>query len=42
MERQVANALNMRNRPKIDIIYDLPPNLPVLVWREDNIDYLGH
>ena len=41
-ERQVANALNMRNRPKIDTIYDLPPNSPVLVWREGNIGYLGH
>ena len=32
----------MRNRPKIDTIYDLPPNSPVLVWREGNIDYLGY
>src|SRR6266700_5366433 len=33
-ERQVADALNMRNGPKITAIYDLPFNLPVLVWRE--------
>ena len=30
-ERQVADILNMRNRPKIDTIYNLPPNLLVLV-----------
>ena len=30
-EQQVANALNMRNGPKIDTIYNLPPNSPVLV-----------
>ena len=33
-ERQVADALNMRNRPKTTAIHDLPLNLPVLVWRE--------
>jgi len=33
-KRQVANALNMRNGPKITAIYNLPLNLPVLVWRE--------
>ena len=31
MERQVANILNMRNGPKIDTIYNLPLNSPVLV-----------
>jgi hypothetical protein len=30
-ERQVADALNMRNRPKTDAIHDLPPNSLVLV-----------
>ena len=34
--------LNMWNGPKTDTVYDLPPNLPVLVWREGNIGYLGH
>ena len=33
-ERQVADALNMRNGPKTTVIYDLPLNSPVLVWRE--------
>ena len=41
-ERQVADALNMRNGPKTDAIHDLPPNSLVLVWREGNIGYLGH
>jgi len=30
-KRQVADALNMRNRPKITAIYNLPLNSPVLV-----------
>jgi hypothetical protein len=30
-EYSVADALNMRNRPKIIIIYNLPLNSPVLV-----------
>jgi hypothetical protein len=30
-EQQVADALNMRNRPKTDAVHDLPPNSPVLV-----------
>ena len=30
-EQQVANVLNMRNGPKTDTIYNLPPNLLVLV-----------
>jgi hypothetical protein len=41
-EQQVTNALNMRNRPKTDAVYDLPLNSPVLVWREGNIGYLGY
>ena len=32
----------MRNGPKIDTVYDLPPNSLVLVWREGNIGYLGY
>jgi hypothetical protein len=30
-ERQVADALNIRNGPKTDAIHDLPPSSPVLV-----------
>jgi valyl-tRNA synthetase len=30
-ERQVADALNMRNRPKTNAVYNLPLNSPVLV-----------
>ena len=33
----MADALNMRNRPKITVIHDLPLNSPVLVWREGPI-----
>ena len=33
-KRQVADALNIRNGPKTTTIYNLPLNLPVLVWRE--------
>jgi hypothetical protein len=33
-ERQVADALNMRNGPKTTAIHNLPLNSPVLVWRE--------
>jgi hypothetical protein len=36
-ERQVVDALNMRNGPKTTIIYNLPLNSPVLVWREGPI-----
>ena len=32
----------MRNGLKMDTVYDLPPNLLVLVWREGNISYLGY
>jgi len=35
-KQQIANALNMRNGPNTNTIYDLPPNSPVLVWREGN------
>ena len=31
IKQQVANILNMRNGPKIDTVYNLPPNLLVLV-----------
>jgi hypothetical protein len=41
-ERQVANALNMRNGPKTDAVHDLPPSSPVLVWREGNTGQSGH
>ena len=41
-ERQVADALNMRNGPKTDAVHDLPPNSPVLVWREGNTGQAGH
>ena len=41
-KRQVANALNIRNGPKTDTIYDLPLNSLVLIWREGNINYLGY
>jgi hypothetical protein len=42
VERQVADALSMWNRLKTDAVYDLPPNSPVLVWREGNIGQAGH
>ena len=42
VERQVVDALNMRNGPKTDAIHDLPLNSPVLVWREGNIGQAGH
>jgi hypothetical protein len=41
-ERQVADALNIRNGPKTDAIHDLPPSSPVLVWREGNTGKSGH
>ena len=41
-ERQVTNILNMRNGPKTDAVHDLPPNSPVLVWREGNIGHLSY
>ena len=41
-ERQITDALNMRNRPNADAIHDLLLNLPVLVWREGNTGQSGH
>ena len=35
-KRQVTDALSIQNGPRIDAIYDLPPNSQVLVWREGN------
>src|SRR6202035_3056442 len=40
--RQVQDALNMRNEPRVDAIHDLPLNSPVLVWREGNTGQNGH
>ena len=34
---QVMDALSTCNSPNMTIIYDLPLNLPILVWREGNI-----
>ena len=36
-ECQVVNALNIYNGFKITVIYNLPLNSPVLVWREGPI-----
>ena len=33
----MVNAFNIYNRPKITVIYNLPLNLPILVWREGPI-----
>jgi len=41
-EWQIADALNIWNRPNADVIHDLPPNSPVLVWREGNTGQSGH
>ena len=41
-ERQVADALAMRNGPSAEAVYDLPLNSPVLVWREGNTGQPGH
>ena len=41
-KRQVVDTLNMRNGPKTTAIYDLPLNLPILVWREGPIGQPGH
>jgi len=38
----VADALNMRNGPKITAIYNLLLNLPILVWREGPIGQPGY
>ena len=41
-ERQVADALNMRNGPSTTAIHDLPLNSLILVWREGNIGQPGY
>ena len=41
-ERQVADALSMWNGPKTDAVHNLPPNSPILVWREGNIGQARH
>ena len=41
-ERQVAEALKMRNGPSTEAIHSLPPNSEVLVWREGNTGQSGH
>ena len=35
-ERQIIEALNIRNGLNTTAIHDLPPNSPILVWREGN------
>ena len=42
VERQVADALNMRNGPKTTAIHDLLLNSPVLVQREGPTGQPGH
>jgi len=41
-ERQVADALNMRNGPRTNDIHNLLPNSQVLVWREGNTGQPGY
>jgi hypothetical protein len=41
-ERQIADALNTRNGPSTSAIHDLPPNSPVLIYREGNTGQSGH
>jgi hypothetical protein len=41
-ERQIADALNMRNGPRTNAVHELPPNSPVLVWREGNTGQSGY
>lgn len=41
-ERQVADALAIRNGPRRTDVHDLPLNSPVLVWREGNTGQSGH
>jgi hypothetical protein len=41
-EQQIANALNMQNRPSTSAIHNLLPNSPVLVYREDNTGQSSH
>jgi hypothetical protein len=41
-ERQIADTLNMRNGPRTDVVYNLLPNSPVIVWREGNTGQSGY
>src|SRR5450432_2684053 len=41
-KHQITDALNTCNGPRIDAIHDLPPNSPVLVWREGNANQTRH
>lgn len=34
---QVADTLNIRNELLVDLVYDLPLNFDVPVWRKDNV-----
>jgi hypothetical protein len=40
-ERQVANALNTRNKPMTNVVHSLLLSSPVLVWREGNTGQVG-
>ena len=40
--RQIRDALNTRNGPKVDAVHDLLLNSPVLVQREENTGQTGH
>ena len=40
-DRQVSDALSMRNGPRVDAVHDLPLNSSVLVWREGNTGQPG-
>jgi hypothetical protein len=33
-KRIVNNILNTRNGPNMEVLYNLPPNSPVLIYRE--------
>ena len=41
-EHQIADALNICNGPKTDMVHDLPLNSPILIWREGNTSQAGH
>jgi hypothetical protein len=41
-ERQIADALNTRNRPMTNVVHSLSPSSPVLVWRKGNTRQAGH
>jgi hypothetical protein len=38
----MVDALNIHNGPKITVIYNLPLNSPVLVWREGPIGQFSY